>query len=53
MRQAEASIRSDMRDTKILEDAEDNAATFLTDFYEQMGYEKVIVIHQKEEAKDE
>ena len=49
MRQGEASIKRDMKETKILEDAEDNAATFLRDFYKQMGYEKVIVKHKKNE----
>lgn len=52
MRQAEAAIRRDMKDTKILKDAEDNAATFLKDFYKQMGYENVIVEHKKAEIKE-
>ena len=52
MRQGEAAIRRDMKDTKILKDAEDNAATFLKDFYEQMGYEEVIVKHKKAEIKE-
>jgi hypothetical protein len=43
MRQGEAAIRRDMKDTKILEDARVNAVIFLTDFYKQMGFEKVIV----------
>lgn len=51
MRQAEASIKRDMKETNILKDAEDNAATFIKDFYKQMGYEKVIVQHKKEEIK--
>jgi len=53
LRQGEASIKRDMKDTKILEDAEENAATFLRDFYKQMGYDKVVVKHQKEALKDE
>ncbi len=53
MRQGEASIRRDIKDTKILEDAEENAVVFLRDFYKQMGYEKVIVKHKKENLKDD
>lgn len=51
MKQAEAAIRRDMNDTNILKDAENNAAMFLEDFYEQMGFEKVIVEHKKAEVK--
>ena len=47
LRQAEYSIRKDMKSTNILKDAEQNAAIFLKDFYEEMGYEKVIVEHTK------
>lgn len=53
MRQAEKAIRRDMNDTNILKDAETNAAMFLEDFYEQMGFEKVIVKHKKAEPKDD
>lgn len=53
MRQAEKAIRRDMNETKILKDAENNAAMFLEDFYEQMGFEEVIVKHRKAEPKDE
>lgn len=52
MRQGEAAIRRDMKDTKILKDAEDNAATFLKDFYGQMGYDEVIVKHKKAKLKE-
>lgn len=47
MRQAEYSIRKDMKSTNILKDAEQNAAIFLRDFYEEMGYEKVVIEHSK------
>lgn len=47
LRQAESSIRADMKSTNILKDAEQNAAIFLKDFYEEMGFEKVIVKHSK------
>ena len=53
MRQAENAIKRDMNETKILNDAENNAAMFLEDFYEQMGFEKVIVKHKKPEPIDE
>ncbi len=51
MRQGEKSIRHDIKETKILQDAEENAAVFLRDFYKQMGYEKVVVKHRKAEIK--
>lgn len=51
MRQAEVAIRRDMKETKILKDAEDNAATFIKDYYRQLGFEEVIVEHKKEEIK--
>jgi len=53
MRQAERSIKRDMNATNILKDAEENATMFLEDFYEQLGYEKVIVKYKKVEKKDD
>lgn len=50
LRQAESSIRKDMKSTYILKDAEQNAAIFLKDFYEEMGYDKVIVEQTKPKA---
>lgn len=47
MRQGEKSIRKDIKETKILEDAEQSAKVFLKDFYKQLGFEKVIVKHRK------
>ncbi len=47
LQQAEESIRHDLNETSILQDAEDNAARFLTEFYKQLGYEEVIVNHEK------
>ncbi|MFK7787468.1 MAG: DUF4230 domain-containing protein [Crocinitomicaceae bacterium] len=49
MRQAERAIKRDMKDTNILKDAEQNATMFLKDFYEQMGFEEVIVEYKKAE----
>jgi hypothetical protein len=48
MRQGEDAIRNDILETGILTDAEKNAELFLTDFYKQMGYKKVIVTYGKE-----
>jgi len=47
MRQGEQSIRKDIKETKILKDAEQSASNFLTDFYKQLGFETVIVKHRK------
>jgi len=52
MKQGEEAIRRDIEDTKILKDAEENAAMFLRDFYKQMGFEKVIVKHTKGKYKE-
>ena len=52
MKQAENAIKRDLADTKILQDAEQNAATFLEDFYEQLDFEEVIVKHKKAESKN-
>ncbi len=51
LRQAERAIRQDMNETKILRDAENNAAMFIEDFYKQLGFEEVIVEHKKAESK--
>lgn len=51
MRQGEKSIKKDIKDTKILRDAEESAAVFLRDFYKQMGYNNVIVKHRKVRAE--
>lgn len=43
LKQGEEAIRKDILSTGILKDASMNAEAFLIDFYEQMGFEKVIV----------
>jgi len=43
LKQGEDAIKEDLGETGILNDATDNAETFLIDFYKQMGYEKIIV----------
>lgn len=50
MRQGEEAIRKELEQTDILKDAERNARLYLEDFYQQMGFEKVIVEHGKEKA---
>ncbi len=45
LKQGEESIKKDMAETGIFKDATDNASAFITDFYEQLGFEKII-IHQ-------
>ena len=49
MEQGELSIREDLRSRGIFKDAEKNARRFLTEFYEQMGFEKVIVEYDEQE----
>lgn len=48
LKQGEAAIRKDLASTGILNDANENAVAFLKEFYEQMGYKKVIVHTSKE-----
>lgn len=43
LKQGEEAIRKDILETGILKDAIMNAEAFLTDFYEQMGFEKVVI----------
>lgn len=43
LKQGEEAIRKDIMETGILKDANMNAEAFLTDFYEQIGFEKVVV----------
>ena len=43
LQQGEEAIKEDINQTSILKDAEENAKTFVEDFYKEMGFEKVIV----------
>ncbi|MBL1279723.1 MAG: DUF4230 domain-containing protein [Fluviicola sp.] len=43
LKQGEKAIREDLAETGILKDANDNAVAFLEDFYENLGFEEVIV----------
>lgn len=43
LKQGEEAIREDLKSTGIIEDAEDNAKAFLTDFYKQLGFKEVKV----------
>ena len=48
LQQGEEAIKNDMADSEVLEDARDNAEMFLEDFYQQLGFEHVIVTHTTE-----
>lgn len=48
----EKSIRDNLNETGIIEEAEKNAISFITDFYKQMGYEKVNVNLSKMESNE-
>jgi hypothetical protein len=43
LKQGEAAIREEILHTDIIKDGRLNAEAFLTDFYKQMGFEKVII----------
>jgi hypothetical protein len=43
LQKGEESIRKDLRKLTILDEAERNAKTFITDFYKNLGFEQVIV----------
>lgn len=43
LKQGEEQIREELVSTGILEEASDNAAVFVTDFYRQLGFENVII----------
>ncbi|AEA42821.1 DUF4230 domain-containing protein [Fluviicola taffensis] len=43
LQKGEESIRKDLRKLNILNEAERNAKTFITDFYKNLGFEQVIV----------
>lgn len=43
LQKGEESIRKDLRKLNILDEAEKNAKTFITDFYKNLGFEQVIV----------
>jgi hypothetical protein len=43
LKKGEESIRKDLQKLNILNEAEQNAKTFIVDFYKNLGYEQVIV----------
>lgn len=45
LKQGEEAIKKDITEIGIFKDAADNASAFITDFYQQLGFEKII-IHQ-------
>lgn len=52
LRQGEASIREDIMETNILENAERDARKFLKDFYSEMGFEEIIIKHTPYEKSE-
>lgn len=50
LKKGEKSIRKDMQQLSILNDASKNAHVFIRDFYKQLGFEEVI-IHEREQIK--
>ncbi|MCH2224445.1 MAG: DUF4230 domain-containing protein [Crocinitomicaceae bacterium] len=53
LRQGEESIKEDLQQTSLLKDADKNARVFLNDFYKQMGFDKVVIIQEKEGGEHE
>lgn len=49
----EKSIRKDLKQLNILQDAETNAIVFLTDFYKNLGFEEIIIHGTKQEKRTE
>ena len=52
LKQGEASIRKDMQQLNILNDANKNAQVFIRDFYKQLGFEEVIIHEREQDKKD-
>jgi len=44
LKQGEVAIRKDLRQTEIIKDANDNAGSFIKEFYRNLGFEEIIVI---------
>ncbi|MES2556157.1 MAG: DUF4230 domain-containing protein [Bacteroidota bacterium] len=51
LRLGEKSIRKDMKQLNILNDAETNAIVFLTDFYKNLGFEEIIIHGTKQDKR--
>lgn len=49
LKMGEESIRKDIYNTSILQEAKKNATTFVKDFYKQLGYEEVIIEYREDE----
>lgn len=49
LRLGEESIRKDIYNTSILQEAKKNTTSFVKDFYKQLGYDDVIVEYRKDE----
>jgi hypothetical protein len=51
LRLGEKSIREDMKELNIINDAETNAIVFLTDFYKNLGFEEIIIHGTKQDKR--
>jgi len=52
LRKGEKSIRKDLQQLNILNDAQKNARVFIRDFYKQLGFEDVIIHEREQDKKD-
>ena len=52
LKQGESAIKKELPETGIIEDANKSADVFLIDFYQKMGFKKVIVIHSTKFYED-
>lgn len=52
LKQGEQSIRKDLKQLNILDDANRNAQVFIRDFYKQLGFEEVIIHERRQDKKD-
>lgn len=51
LRLGEESIRKELYQTNILQEAEKNVRLFVTDFYQELGYEKVEIEYREQDEK--
>ena len=52
LKKGEKSIRKDMQQLSMLDDANKNARVFIRDFYKQLGFEEVIIHERKQDKKN-
>ena len=49
LKQGELAILKDLKQTGIIKDANNNTATFIEEFYKNLGFEEVIIKHKKQQ----